>query len=345
MEYFGSLIAILIIPYLIGFAMMGFWWRWWLLLPAGLAGLVLLAYLFSGEMDGPGAALGFGLGYMFGLGMACGAIASAAVIVGRGAGWRLLRPVIALPAAFALGFGGQVALLAMDGMQRDAYMAAPAAECFDRLYPARIGSVELALPTAPDLSVMEKNNISMLGLGHNPDIRTFCTTRAGQVLGLTSLSLLLDGGSYRPKEAETAFCASPRPEYPWADLACRPRKMTERIFDRPLTMTVKPLDKSTDPALARKRLLDSPMTTTEDGLKVYRGEQGVMIERSDGYFATCGIQREAKPDEYLDCTASEILPGDLVISYTFNIGRARFAQATPEVAAAARQYFQSLVKK
>ncbi|WP_245521798.1 hypothetical protein [Rhizobium leguminosarum] len=112
MEHFGSFVTLAAIPYLVGFLALCFWWRWWLLVPAGLVATVLakIEYASVNASDGAGAAFGIILVVFAMIGGASGFIASVVVVIGRMARLRALRAVYVLPVVFILGFGSYFAV-------------------------------------------------------------------------------------------------------------------------------------------------------------------------------------------------------------------------------------------
>lgn len=107
MEHFGSFVTLAAIPYFIGFLALCFWWRWWLLVPAGLVAAVLAKVEFASvnASDGAGAAFGIILVIFAMIGAASGFVASGVVLIGRTTRLQALRAVYVLPVVSILGFG------------------------------------------------------------------------------------------------------------------------------------------------------------------------------------------------------------------------------------------------
>ncbi|WP_246654999.1 hypothetical protein [Rhizobium laguerreae] len=105
MEHFGSFVILAAIPYFVGFLALCFWWRWWLLVPAGLVATVLakIEYASVNASDGAGAAFGIILVIFAIIGAASGFVASGVVVIGRMARLQALRAVYVLPIVFTLG--------------------------------------------------------------------------------------------------------------------------------------------------------------------------------------------------------------------------------------------------
>jgi hypothetical protein len=348
MEYFGSFVGWAAFPYLIGFLALCFWWRWWLLLPVGAIAAIFTGSQYAGALsgDGPGLAMGILLAYFLALGAGCGFIASGAVLIGRANGWRLLNPALTLPFVFVLGFGIHMLFYLAHAMATDARFAPPPENCFNRTYSAQLGDVDLALPTAPGLSFFETGSNRLYGLSHNPDIRALCSKKPDETTELRSISFALGGlSAQRTREASRSFCSRGHPQYPWAEMACKPLNVREIIFDKPLYITIAISDPGRDlMALERDRVAKSPRSVTADGLKIYQGKHGLLFERPDGYLASCSSERLSKTESYLDCNAKETLSGQLMIAYQFKTTEARFFQETPQISATARAFFQSLAR-
>ncbi|WP_245483487.1 hypothetical protein [Rhizobium leguminosarum] len=107
MQYLGDFLSLVGLPYAIGFLALCFWWRWWLLVPAGLVAAVLAKVEFASvnASDGAGAAFGIILVIFAMIGAASGFVASGVVLIGRTTRLQALRVVYVLPVVFILGFG------------------------------------------------------------------------------------------------------------------------------------------------------------------------------------------------------------------------------------------------
>ncbi|WP_245488132.1 hypothetical protein [Rhizobium ruizarguesonis] len=145
MEHFGSFVTLAAIPYFIGFLALCFWWRWWLLVPAGLVAAVLAKVEFASvnASDGAGAAFGIILVIFAMIGAASGFVASGVVVIGRMTRLRALRAVYVLPVVFILGFGSFFAVTWTQQKIRETRYAPPSAACLDNLHPARIADVAI----------------------------------------------------------------------------------------------------------------------------------------------------------------------------------------------------------
>ncbi len=153
MDHFGSLATLAATPYLIGFLALCFWWRWWLLVPAGLVAAVLAKVELASvnASDGAGAAFGIILVIFTMIGAASGFVASGVVLIGRTTRFQALRAVYVLPVVFILGFGSFFAVTWTQQKTREARYALPAASCLDNLHLARIADVAIAIPVAPGI--------------------------------------------------------------------------------------------------------------------------------------------------------------------------------------------------
>ncbi|NEJ94343.1 hypothetical protein [Rhizobium ruizarguesonis] len=345
MQYFGQLLSFVGPAYAVGFLAMCFWWRWWLLVPAGILAAVLAKIEFASvnASDGAGAAFGIILVVFVMIGAASGFAASGIVLIGRTAQLQALRAVFVLPVVFVLGFGSYFAVTWSQQKTREARYRPPAAACLDNLHPARIADVDIALPVAPGLLLYGDG---MYGdhylLWSNPDARAFCNEADGGSATLKSVVFMLDGSpARREMETKRPFCSRLHPEYPWAEMACH-LIPTDVIPDKPVKMTVSVKASGFDPsARERDAMLKNRAIVASDGLRTYRSKNDIYLQRPDGYFAQCYDHR-SKSQPWLSCTATEELSDKLVISYEFRSTAELFINQSAAVAASARAIFNSL---
>ncbi len=336
MEYFGSFVALAAIPYFIGFITLCFWWRWWPLLA------LFTGWQYTGplEGDGPGLAVGILLAFFTALGAGSGFIASSIVLIGRATTSRMLNPVVVLPSVFALGFGIPMLFYHAQAKQRDALFAPPPDTCFIKTYAAKLGELDLALPSAPGLAFLKMGSPRMYGLAHNPDVRSLCSEATAEAIQLRLLSLSLQGPSYaRTPQASEFFCSRKHPQYPWAAMVCKAPNFNEPVINRPLSITLTTSDHVDWSTSERKRIGDHSPSIRSDGLTIYKSEGGMLLQRPDGYLANCSLIRNAS---YLSCSAKEKLTAELTISYQFNTLESDFLRATPLISSRARTFIQSL---
>ncbi|MGM4909393.1 hypothetical protein [Rhizobium sp. 768_B6_N1_8] len=331
--------------YAVGFLALCFWWRWWLLVPAGLLAAVLAKIEFASvnASDGAGAAFGIILVVFVMIGAASGFAASGIVLIGRTAQLQALRAVFVLPVVFILGFGSYFVVTWTQQKTREARYRPPAAACLDNLHPARIADVDIAIPVAPGIFLYgEGMNSDHYLLWSNPDARAFCGEADGGNATLKSVVFILDGiPARREMETKRPFCSRPRPEYPWAQMACH-LISTELIPDKPVEMTVSVKAPGFDPSVReRKAMLKNQPTLASDGLRTYRSQNDLYLQRPDGYFAQCRDYR-SKSQPWLRCTATEELTDKLAISYNFRSTAELFITQSATVAANARAIFNSL---
>ncbi|MGO7802950.1 hypothetical protein ACC778_32870 [Rhizobium ruizarguesonis] len=345
MDHFGSLATLAATPYLIGFLALCFWWRWWLLVPAGLVAAVLAKVEFASvnASDGAGAAFGIILVIFAMIGAASGFVASGVVLIGRTTRLHALRAVYVLPVVFILGFGSFFAVTWTQQKTREARYAPPSAACLDNLHPARIADVAIAIPVAPGILLFgDGMSDDHYILWSNPDARAFCNEADGGSATLKSVVVMLDGSpSRREMETKRPFCSRLHPEYPWAEMACH-LIPTDAIPDKPVKMTVSVKASSFDPS-ARERvaMFKNPAIVASDGLRTYRSKNDIYLQRPDGYFAQC-YDRRSKIQPWLSCTATEELSNKLAISYDFRTTAELFINQSAAVAANARAIFNSL---
>ncbi|WP_017965535.1 hypothetical protein [Rhizobium leguminosarum] len=345
MDHFGSFATLAATPYLIGFLALCFWWRWWLLVPAGLVAAVLAQVEFASvnASDGAGAAFGIILVIFAMIGAASGFVASGVVLIGRTTRLHALRAVYVLPVLFILGFGSFFAVTWTQQKTREARYAPPSAACLDNLHPARIADVDIALPVAPGLLLYGDG---VYGdhylLWSNPDARAFCGKADGGNATLKSVVFMLDGiPARREMETKRPFCSRPHPEYPWAEMACH-LIPTDVIPDKPVKMTVSVKAPGFDPSVReREAMLKTQAIVASDGLRTYRSQNDSYLQRPDGYFAQCHDHR-SKSQPWLSCTATEELSDKLAISYDFRSTAELFITQSAAVAANARAIFNSL---
>ena len=343
MAYFGSFVVMALIPFVLGFAATGFWRRWGTLLPIGTGVVIVGAVQYSGALsgDGPGLPVGILLAWFFVLGAVCGSIASGTVLIGRGTGWKVLRPTLIIPAILVVGFGGPMAFYFAEAMMRDAKMAPPPQYCFKRLYPARIAGVDLSLPAAPGISFFQTGSNRLFGMWHNPDLRTLCSQSADQTTEMRAMTFMLHESFWSTQDARDLFCSRQHPEYPWAAMVCDPKAGSKLVLDKPGFVRVEVIDPASLNKGKSAAPPDFPMTASPDGSKIYRDGDAIAVLTPDGDRADCGrIGR----DKYLHCDASGKLSDELAISYEFWADGDAIEQEMPRVAAAARDYFRSLVR-
>jgi len=330
-------------PYAIGFLALCFWWRWWLLVPAGLVAAVLakIEYASVNASDGAGAALGIILVVFVMIGAASGSVASGLVVIGRTTRVQALRAVYVLPIVFIIGFGSYFVVTWTQQKIRAARYAPPSAACLDNLHPARIADVDIAIPVAPGIFLYgDGMNDDHYILWSNPDARAFCSEADGGNATLKSVVFTLDGSpSRREMQTNRPFCSRPHPEYPWAEMACH-LIPTDVIPDKPVQMTVSV--KASDPSVReREAILKNQPTVASDGLRTYRSQNDFYLQRPDGYFAQCRDYR-SKSQPWLYCTAKEELSDKLTISYDFRSTAELFITQSATVATNARAIFNSL---
>jgi len=331
--------------YAFGFLALCFWWRWRLLVPAGILAAVLAKIEFASvnASDGAGAAFGIILVVFVMIGAASGFAASGIVLIGRTAQLQALRGVFVLPVVFILGFGSYFAVTWSQQKTREARYRQPAAVCLDNLHPARIADVDIAIPVAPGIFLYgEGMNSDHYLLWSNPDARAFCGEADGGKATLKSVVFMLDGiPARREMETKRPFCSRPRPEYPWAEMACH-LISRELIPDKPVGMTVSVKAPGFDPSVReRKAMLKNQPNVASDGLRTYRSQYDLYLQRPDGYFARCHDHR-SKSQPWLSCTATEELSDKLAISYDFRSTAELFITQSATVAANARAIFNSL---
>lgn len=345
MQHLGHFLIFVGTCYAVGFLALCFWWRWWLLVPAGIVAAVLAKIEFASvnASDGPGVAFGVIIVVFAMIATASGFIASGVVLIGRMTRLRALRAVYVLPAVFILGFGSYFAVTGTQQKIREARYAPPSAACLDNLHPARIADVDIAIPVAPGMLLYgEGMNDDYYILWNNPDARAFCREADGGKATLKSVVFRLDGyPSRREMQTERPFCSRPYPEYPWAEMACH-LIPTEVIPDKPVEMTVSIRSSGFDPsAREREAMLKNQPTVASDGLRIYRSQNDFYLQRPDGYFAQRRDYR-SKSQPWLYCTAKEQLSEKLAISYNFRTTAELFITQSATVASNARAIFNSL---
>ncbi|WP_327205793.1 hypothetical protein [Rhizobium beringeri] len=345
MEHFGSFVTLAAIPYFIGFLALCFWWRWWLLVPAGLVAAVLAKVEFASvnASDGAGVAFGITLVVFAMIGAASGFVASGVVVIGRMTRLRALRAVYVLPVVSILGFGSYFAVTWTQQKIREARYAPPAAACLDNLHRARIADVAIAIPVAPGILLFgDGMSDDHYILWSNPDARAFCSEADGGNATLKSVVFTLDGSpSRREMQTNRPFCSRPHPEYPWAEMACH-LIPTDVIPDKPVQMTVSVKAPGFDPSVReREAMMKNQPTVASDGLRSYRSKNDSYLQRPDGYFAQCHDHR-SKSQPWLSCTATEELSDKLAISYDFRSTAELFITQSAIVADNARAIFNSL---
>ncbi|TAV40926.1 hypothetical protein [Rhizobium leguminosarum] len=345
MEYLGSFVTLAAIPYLVGFLALCFWWRWWLLVPAGIVAAVLakIEYASVNSSDGAGAVFGIILVVFAMIGAASGFVASGVVVIGRMTRLRALRAVYVLPTVFIVGFSSYFAVTWTQQKIREARYAPPSAACLDKLHPARIADVAVAIPVAPGILLFgDGMSDEHYVLWSNPDARAFCNEADGGSVTLKSVVFMLDGSpARREMETKRPFCSRPQPGYPWAEMACH-LIPTDVIPDKPVQMTLSVKAPGFDPSVReREAMLKTQPTVASDGLRTYRSKNDVYLQRPDGYFAQCHDHR-SKSQPWLSCTATEELTAQLAISYDFRTTTELFMQQSAAVAANARAIFNSL---
>ncbi|WP_327212168.1 hypothetical protein U8Q06_05910 [Rhizobium beringeri] len=345
MQYLGHFLSFVGPAYAIGFLALCFWWRWWLLVPAGIVAAVLakIEYASVNASDGAGAALGIILVIFAMIGAASGFIANGVVLIGRATRLQALRAVYVLPVVFILGFGSYFAVTWTQQKTREARYAPPSAACLDNLHPARIADVDIAIPIAPGIFLYgEGMSDDHYILWSNPDARAFCGEADGGNANLKSVVFMLDGyPSRREMQTKRPFCSRPHPEYPWAEMACH-LIPTDAIPDKPVGMTVSIRAAGFDPsAREREAMLKNQAAVASDGLRTYRSQNDFYLQRPDGYFAQCRDYR-SKSQPWLYCTAKEELSDRLAISYNFRTTAELFMQQSVAVATNARAIFDSL---
>ncbi|MGM5056109.1 hypothetical protein ACD589_15680 [Rhizobium sp. 814_E9_N1_1] len=345
MDHFGSFVTLAATPYLIGFLALCFWWRWWLLLPAGLVAAVLakIEYASVNASDGAGVAFGIILVVFAMIGAASGFVAGGVVLIGRTTRLRALRAIHVLPVVFVLGFGSYFAVTWTQQKIREARYAPPAAACLDNSHPARIAGVAIAIPVAPGILLYgDGMSDDHYVLWSNPDARAFCNEADGGSATLKSVVFMLDGSpARREMETKRPFCSRPQPEYPWAEMACH-LIPTDVIPDKPVQMTVSVKAPGFDPSVReREAMLKTQAIVASDGLRTYRSQNDFYLQRPDGYFAQCYDHR-SKSQPWLSCTATEELSDKLAISYDFRTTAEIFIQQSAAVATNARAIFNSL---
>ncbi|MBY3441789.1 MFS transporter [Rhizobium laguerreae] len=332
-------------PYAIGFLALCFWWRWWLLVPAGIVAAALAKFEYASvtAADGPGLALGIILVVFMMIGATSGFVASGLVLIGRATRLQALRAIYVLPAVFILGFGSYFAVTWTQQKIREARYAPPAAACLDNLHPAQIADVEIAIPIAPGIFLYgERMNNDHYILWSNPDARAFCGEADGGNATLKSVVFMLDGSpARREMETKRPFCSRPHPEYPWAEMACH-LIPTDAIPDKPVKMTVSVKAPGFDPSVReREAMSKNQAVVASDGLRTYRSQNDVYLQRPDGYFARCRDYR-SKSQPWLYCTATEELSNKLAMSYDFRTTAELFINQSAAVAGSARAIFNSL---
>ncbi|MBY5399576.1 MFS transporter [Rhizobium leguminosarum] len=345
MQYLGHFLSFVGLPYAIGFLALCFWWRWWLLVPAGIVAAVLarIEYASVNASDGAGSVFGIILVVFAMIGAASGFVASGVVVIGRATRLQALRAVYVLPVVFILGFGSFFAVTWTQQKIREARYAPPDAACLDNLHPARIADVEIAIPIAPGIFLYgERMNNDHYILWSNPDARAFCGEADGGNATLKSVVFMLDGyPSRREMQTNRPFCSRPHPEYPWAEMACH-LIPTDVIPDKPVQMTVSVRAAGFDPsAREREAMLKNQAIVASDGFRTYRSQNDFYLQRPDGYFARCHEHR-SKSQPWLSCTATEELSEKLAISYDFRTTADLFMQQSVVVATNARAIFDSL---
>lgn len=346
MHISNSLLLFILAPYAIGFFALCFWWRWWLLLPIGSVAVVLAGLQYRGVMrsDGPGGMfLDVLLLVFLVLGAGSGAVASGLVIAGRALRWRMLKPIVVVPAVFLLGFGGYLALGLTKEKIREARFAAPSETCLNGRHPAKLGDVDLDIPIAPGLFLwgIDRDKEHYI-LWSNPHARAFCALAESDAVALSGISFMIDGSPYRRvAETKRPFCSRKHPEYLWAEMACN-LIATEVIPDNPVRVNVDVAKGRVDwVAKEREAMMRNPVSTASDGVRIHRAKHGSYLERPDGFFARC-YAPSSPSQPWLYCSVRERLSEGLTISYDFRTTEALFLTKSPIIATNARAIFDSL---
>jgi len=106
-----AMLPIFLVPFSIGFFAMAFLWRWWLLLPVTIIGVVYGAYqsaILSNSESIEAAFAGVVL-ILTALGAVSGFLASTVIIIGRKK--TDVRAILVIPACFVLGLGSYFAMV------------------------------------------------------------------------------------------------------------------------------------------------------------------------------------------------------------------------------------------
>lgn len=340
-----SLLSLMLMPFVVGFVALGFWRRWWLLVPAVVAAAIFSKREYDGVIvaDGIGAVFGLGILIFLMLGGGSGAVASALVISGRALRLRILAPAFVLPTVFIVGLSSFFVFSWTQQKLREIRNAPPSASCQNGLHPARLGSVELEIPIAPGLLLRGMRGQDDYYIPwHNPSARAFCSDAGDGPVALKEVAFMLDGMSRRSSfETQAPFCTRQHPEYPWANMACNPVS-TEVVPDSAVNVEITIRTNNVDwIAKERDRMTSNPMSLSSNGVKIYRGNNEVFMERPDGFFVRCDTYRTSvRP--WLYCSGQENLPEGLRLTYHFRTSEDAFLRQSPLVTASAHAMFQSI---
>ncbi|MBO9096846.1 MULTISPECIES: hypothetical protein [unclassified Rhizobium] len=308
------------LPYLLGFAALAFWRRWWLLAPAVVAAFIFARVQFEdlSHGDGPGLVGGLALMLFLTVGMASGALASAIVIVGSRFRARRLRSPVVLPLVAVLGFGSPFLYWAYGAHVREARRAPPPSACMTGLHRVSLASRAFDIPVSPVIGLMQAGGArKYFSLGYFQSAREFCDATAAGLLALDSLNVNLDGyPGRRPAQTDNAFCEVEHPTYLWAQTACHPITSAD-VPEMPTTVTLQlrnpKYDISQNIEAHRK---SRPLTMLADGTKRYGDDKTFDLERVDGFFAFC--TRPGTPSQqYIACTSYKNLDTQVLLSYNF----------------------------
>ncbi|NML09725.1 hypothetical protein HHL08_06110 [Sphingobium sp. AR-3-1] len=344
--------SLFFVCYAIGFLLVAFLWRWYLL-PIGVGLLLLLWWVIRGVFneDSPGVIVAAPMVGLAFLGVLAGLLAALIVLLTRKLARRWASPVVILPATFftvpVVVFG----LLFWQQTSLKARRAPPSASCLARLHPVVLGGTPLALPLAPALSVGQGREYDPnYPLDLNEKARKFCAETSAGPIKITNLTARLTPDYSRHLAVRrSTFCASAKPYGWWHDL-CRREHGDNPPSEYPREVSFYVLGEYN----ARKmhafsadeleRLKVDSLTAKELGRGVRRYGDGhySYFTRRDvpGYLARCYSTGPVKTD--LACVAGYRLTPRIGIIYEFATPADAFAEKSVAFDQRARQVFESL---
>lgn len=344
--------TLLFLCYAMGFLLVAFFWRRYLL-PIGAGFLLLLWWgirsVFNG--DSPGVIIAVPMVGLAFLGVFAGFLAALIVLLTRKYARRWALPVIILPATFitvpVLVFG----LFFWQQTNLKARRAPPSASCLAHPHPVVLGGTPLALPLAPAFSVGQGREYDpSYPLDVNEKAREFCAKASAGPVKITNLTARLTPDYTRYLAVRrSAFCASAKPYGWWHDL-CRREHDDNPPSDYPREVSFYALGKynarrmhdfSAD-ELERLKVDDRTAKELGRGVRRYGDGYYMYFTRRDvpGYLARCYATGPDKAD--LACVAGYRLTPRIGIIYEFVTPADTFAAKSVAFDQRARQVFESL---
>lgn len=344
---------IFFVSYAVGFLLVAFLWRWYLLLPMGAGLILLLGWALRGVFneDSPGVIIAAPMVGLALLGVLAGVIASLIILLTRRCSRGWTAPAIVLPTTFVAVPVVVFGLFSWQQTNMKARREPPSSACLTRLHTVVLGGTPLALPLAPAFTVGQGREYHpSYSLDVNEQARKFCEETAAGPVKITNLTARLTPDHTRHLAVRSsAFCANARPFGWWRDL-CRREHDDDPPADYPREVTFYALGEyeankmhafSAD-QFARFKTGNLPVVELAGGVRRYGEEKYPYFTRSDvpGYFARC--YRTTQPNADLACVAGYRLTPRIGIIYDFTAMAADFPERSAIVDRRAREVFASL---